>query len=49
MSLHIISDSAISRAYFLISIELIYIVKKRQDVPFDWALLIKVIYTVILS
>lgn len=40
VSLHIISDSAISVAYFLIPIELIYIVKNRQDVPFDWVFML---------
>ncbi|MFB2970438.1 sensor histidine kinase [Aerosakkonema sp. BLCC-F183] len=36
VGLHIVSDSLIALAYFLIPIELIYIIKKRKDVPFDW-------------
>ena len=36
VGLHILSDSLISLAYFLIPLELIYIVKKRKDIPFDW-------------
>lgn len=36
VGLHIVSDSLISLAYFLIPLELIYIVKKRKDIPFDW-------------
>ncbi|MCT7950367.1 ATP-binding protein [Ancylothrix sp. C2] len=36
VGLHILSDSFISLAYFLIPMELIYIVKKRKDIPFDW-------------
>ncbi|VXD18504.1 sensor histidine kinase [Planktothrix paucivesiculata] len=40
VSLHIISDAAISLAYFLIPIELIFIVKKRQDIPFDWVFML---------
>ncbi|HLO87932.1 MAG TPA: ATP-binding protein [Nostocaceae cyanobacterium] len=36
VGLHIASDSLISLAYFLIPLELIYIVKKRKDIPFDW-------------
>lgn len=36
VSLHVLSDGLITLAYFLIPIELIYIVKKRQDIPFDW-------------
>ena len=34
--LHALSDSLITLAYFLIPLELIWIVKKRQDIPFDW-------------
>ena len=33
MGLHILSDALIAVAYFLIPITLIYIVKKRKDVP----------------
>jgi len=36
VSLHVLSDGLITLAYFLIPLELIYIVKKRQDIPFDW-------------
>lgn len=36
VGLHIVSDSLISLAYFMIPMELIYIVKKRKDIPFDW-------------
>jgi signal transduction histidine kinase len=36
VGLHIASDSLIALAYFLIPLELIYIVKKRKDIPFDW-------------
>ncbi|MEM9923579.1 MAG: ATP-binding protein [Cyanobacteria bacterium P01_D01_bin.50] len=39
VSLHLISDSLIAVAYFLIPIMLIYIVHKREDVPFDWIFL----------
>lgn len=36
VALHVLSDALIAAAYFLIPITLIYIVKKRKDVPFDW-------------
>ncbi|MCJ8279884.1 MAG: ATP-binding protein [Rivularia sp. ALOHA_DT_140] len=36
VSLHLISDSLITVAYFLIPIMLIYIVHNREDIPFDW-------------
>lgn len=36
VSLHVISDSLITLAYFAIPIMLVYIVSKREDVPFDW-------------
>lgn len=36
VSLHILSDSLITIAYFVIPFELIYIAKKRKDIPFDW-------------
>ncbi|WP_414624556.1 ATP-binding protein [Calothrix sp. CCY 0018] len=39
VSLHLISDSLITVAYFLIPIMLVYIVHKRDDVPFDWIFL----------
>lgn len=34
--LHIISDAGIALAYAWIPLTLVYIVKKRQDIPFDW-------------
>ena len=39
VSLHLISDSLITVAYFLIPIMLVYIVHNRDDVPFDWIFL----------
>ncbi len=36
VSLHLISDFLITLAYFFIPIILIYIVHKREDIPFDW-------------
>ncbi len=39
VSLHLISDSLITVAYFLIPIMLVYIVEKREDIPFDWIFL----------
>ncbi|MEG4441748.1 ATP-binding protein [Microcoleus sp. AT9_B5] len=38
--LHVLSDGLIAVAYFLIPITLIYIVKKRKDVPFDWVFML---------
>ena len=38
--LHVLSDGLITLAYFIIPFELICIVKKRQDIPFDWILLL---------
>ncbi|MEG4803410.1 ATP-binding protein [Microcoleus sp. ARI1-B5] len=40
VGLHILSDALIAVAYFLIPITLIYIVKKRKDVPFDWVFML---------
>ncbi|MEG4024341.1 ATP-binding protein [Microcoleus sp. S13C4] len=40
VGLHILSDGLIAVAYFLIPTTLIYIVKKRQDVPFDWVFML---------
>ncbi|MBZ8179385.1 sensor histidine kinase [Oscillatoria salina] len=40
VGLHTSSDALISLAYFLIPLELIYIVKKRQDIPFDWVFML---------
>jgi two-component system NtrC family sensor kinase len=34
--LHIIADAGIALAYAWIPLTLVYIVKKRQDIPFDW-------------
>lgn len=34
--LHLMSDSLIAIAYYSIPITLLYCVRKRQDVPFDW-------------
>jgi PAS domain S-box-containing protein len=34
--LHVISDSLIALAYFTIPVTLIYIARKRKDLPFDW-------------
>ncbi|MBV6624877.1 MAG: GHKL domain-containing protein [Rivularia sp. (in: Bacteria)] len=39
VALHLISDSLITVAYFLIPMMLVYIVQKRDDVPFDWIFL----------
>ena len=38
--LHVVSDSLIAVAYFGISIGLIYLVRKRKDLPFDWIFLL---------
>ena len=40
VSLHVLSDALIAVAYFLIPLTLIYIVKKRKDVPFDWVFML---------
>jgi signal transduction histidine kinase len=34
--LHVISDSLIAVAYYSIPITLVYFVRQRQDIPFDW-------------
>jgi PAS domain S-box-containing protein len=34
--LHLISDSLIALAYFSIPVALIYFIRKRRDVPFNW-------------
>src|SRR6202034_1253729 len=34
--LHAISDGAITLAYFLISLTLVYFVRKRRDLPYRW-------------
>ncbi|MFW6358425.1 MAG: PAS domain-containing protein [Chroococcales cyanobacterium] len=36
VGLHVTSDSLITLAYFSIPVTLIYFVKKREDLPFDW-------------
>lgn len=38
--LHIISDSVIGLAYYSIPITLVYFVRKRQDLPFNWMFLL---------
>ncbi|MDZ7961250.1 MAG: ATP-binding protein [Aulosira sp. DedQUE10] len=38
--LHIISDSLIALAYYSIPMTLVYFVKKREDLPFKWILLL---------
>lgn len=37
--LNVVSDSVIAIAYFTIPIMLVYLVDKREDVPFDWIFL----------
>jgi PAS domain S-box-containing protein len=34
--LHVVSDSLIALAYYSIPLMLVYFVRKRRDVPFDW-------------
>src|ERR1700684_3247729 len=34
--LHVISDSLIALAYFSIPVTLIYFIRKRRDLPFNW-------------
>src|SRR5262249_13914629 len=34
--LHVLSDSCITLAYYSIPIALVYFVRKRRDVPFNW-------------
>jgi PAS domain S-box-containing protein len=36
VALHVSSDSLIALAYFTIPVTLIYIARKRKDLPFDW-------------
>jgi two-component system cell cycle sensor histidine kinase/response regulator CckA len=38
--LHIISDSMIALAYYSIPLTLVYFVRKRQDLPFNWMFLL---------
>ena len=37
--LHVVSDSLIALAYYLIPVMLVYFVRNRRDVPFDWVFL----------
>lgn len=37
--LHVISDALIASAYFVIPVTLVYFVRKRKDVPFNWMFL----------
>lgn len=39
-SLHVLSDSLIALAYYSIPITLIYFVRKRNDLPFNWIVLL---------
>jgi hypothetical protein len=34
--LHVVSDSLIALAYFTIPLTLIYVARKRKDLPFEW-------------
>src|SRR5207302_5629859 len=34
--LHVISDSVITLSYYCIPVALIYLVRKRRDLPFNW-------------
>ncbi len=36
VNLHVISDATIAAAYFSIPLTLLYLVRKRGDMPFDW-------------
>ncbi len=38
--LHILSDSLIALAYYSIPVTLVYFVRKRQDLPFNWIFLL---------
>ncbi len=44
--LHVVSDSLIALAYYSIPIMLVYFVRKRRDVPFDWIFLMFGIFIV---
>jgi PAS domain S-box-containing protein len=37
--LHLMSDALVTLAYYLIGLMLVYFVRKRSDVPFDWMFL----------
>ncbi|HEY9665196.1 MAG TPA: PAS domain S-box protein, partial [Coleofasciculaceae cyanobacterium] len=40
VSLHVVSDSLIALAYYSIPLTLLYFVRKRRDLPFDWIFLL---------
>jgi PAS domain S-box-containing protein len=40
VSLHVISDSLIAFSYYSIPLSLLYFVRKRRDLPFDWIFLL---------
>ena len=40
VGLHVISDALIALAYYSIPITLLYLVRKRQDLPFEWVFLL---------
>jgi hypothetical protein len=40
LALHVISDSLIAAAYFSIPLALVYFVRKRRDLPFNWIFLL---------
>lgn len=44
--LHIVSDSLIALAYYSIPVMLVYFVRKRRDLPFDWMFLMFGIFIV---
>lgn len=40
VGLHVVSDALIAIAYYSIPLTLLYFVRKRQDLPFDWIFLL---------
>lgn len=40
VSLHVLSDALIALAYYSIPLTLFYLVRKRQDLPFEWVFLL---------
>lgn len=38
--LHLLSDAAIAVAYYSIPLTLLYLVRNRKDLPFDWIFLL---------
>jgi PAS domain S-box-containing protein len=40
VGLHLVSDSIIALAYYSIPLTLVYFVRKRRDLPFDWIFLL---------